>query len=508
MLPKKDKTMAADLTSGSVPHFYRDIYDILCPDQQTQLDQDMFIKLLMKSSLPKETLTRIWELVDCHHGYLTRSGVYKALALIAVSQQGKPVNDVVLQNFGCQELPRPSLGDLSDLKALSVRLRREKNPTRLSMSYREVCSRDIIKVTLIPKKKGLILKHVEYEVSSQRFNSVVQRRYNDFVVLHEMLLHRFPYRMIPQLPPKKLVKTDAHFIEERRKALKRFLTLVVRHPNISEDPLIHFFLTFLGRDVQHNLKEQFRSAPDEFSTNRLAQTVEELDPLDTPTQSRLARDLMKHVHSSVSKLRDAADSIKEQTLEGAVDMLTFGRELSWLADMANTDSEWSSGGNETWNHLKKGFKSLHPMFPPISNALAEHSKQEDEDVVEKLNLFLDLLSAYKELHDRYDNSINKMKRKSSSDLSAPQEGEQQERRKHFALHCISMETQLVHCYMNIVGEMLHSLIELETIKHYKIYELWKNMHPMVENMNSADVVEERLGSASPTGNKSPYFPSK
>lgn len=39
----------------------------------------------------------------------------------------------------------------------------------------------------------------------QRFNSVVYRRYNDFVSLHELLLARFPYRLIPKLPPKKIV---------------------------------------------------------------------------------------------------------------------------------------------------------------------------------------------------------------------------------------------------------------------------------------------------------------
>lgn len=33
----------------------------------------------------------------------------------------------------------------------------------------------------------------------------MRRRYNDFVALHELLLGRFPYRLIPKLPPKKMV---------------------------------------------------------------------------------------------------------------------------------------------------------------------------------------------------------------------------------------------------------------------------------------------------------------
>lgn len=34
---------------------------------------------------------------------------------------------------------------------------------------------------------------------------MVYRRYNDFVSLYDLLLARFPYRLIPKLPPKKIV---------------------------------------------------------------------------------------------------------------------------------------------------------------------------------------------------------------------------------------------------------------------------------------------------------------
>lgn len=65
------------------------------------------------------------------------------------------------------ELPKPSLGDLSDLRASSVKLRREKHPNILGYNFRELCDLDAIKVELVPEKKGIILKHVEYEVTSR-----------------------------------------------------------------------------------------------------------------------------------------------------------------------------------------------------------------------------------------------------------------------------------------------------------------------------------------------------
>ena len=65
------------------------------------------------------------------------------------------------------ELPKPTLGDLADLKALIVRIRRERNPNVLGYNYQELCDFDSIFVELVPEKKGLLLKHVEYEVTSR-----------------------------------------------------------------------------------------------------------------------------------------------------------------------------------------------------------------------------------------------------------------------------------------------------------------------------------------------------
>ena len=70
-------------------------------------------------------------------------------------------------SFSSTELPRPSLGDLSDLKSFCQRVRRERTPNVLGYTFEELNDLDTVKVELVPEKKGLILKHVEYEVTSQ-----------------------------------------------------------------------------------------------------------------------------------------------------------------------------------------------------------------------------------------------------------------------------------------------------------------------------------------------------
>lgn len=46
-------------SAGSVPAFYREVYQIVCPNQEEKIERDMFVKILMKSSLPKQSLSQV-----------------------------------------------------------------------------------------------------------------------------------------------------------------------------------------------------------------------------------------------------------------------------------------------------------------------------------------------------------------------------------------------------------------------------------------------------------------
>lgn len=79
--------------------------------------------------------------------------------------------------------------------------KRGKGPTD---SYQWFLDLDLISVTIAPEKEGFIFKHVNYIVESQQRSSKVLRRYSDFYWLWEVLLKRYPMRVIPNLPPKKI----------------------------------------------------------------------------------------------------------------------------------------------------------------------------------------------------------------------------------------------------------------------------------------------------------------
>lgn len=107
-----------------------------------------------------------------------------------------------------------------------------------------------ILVTLMPEKEGMFMfQHHNYEVASQRRGSRVIRRYSDFVWLLDCLQKRYPFRVLPLLPPKRMavngnhLSNDGAFIEKRRRGLARFLNAVVRHPVLNQEQLVIMFLT-------------------------------------------------------------------------------------------------------------------------------------------------------------------------------------------------------------------------------------------------------------------------
>ena len=82
-----------------------------------------------------------------------------------------------------------------------------------------------------------------YDITTQKLNWLVNRRYSDFVWLRETLCSLFPSTFIPQLPKKKMGnrRFEEDFVEKRLKGLQFFLDEVLNSEVLkSADPLVTF----------------------------------------------------------------------------------------------------------------------------------------------------------------------------------------------------------------------------------------------------------------------------
>jgi hypothetical protein len=86
---------------------------------------------------------------------------------------------------------------------------------------------DHITVSRTSEKEGFLFKHVNYEVESEKMGCKVLRRFSDFWWLWEVLLKRYPYRMMPNLPPKKLggskFNSSFRFSIQKKKKKKKIM---------------------------------------------------------------------------------------------------------------------------------------------------------------------------------------------------------------------------------------------------------------------------------------------
>lgn len=85
------------LLPGSVPALYREIFDI-CSHNSEPIHKEVFHCLLSQCKLDSPTLKTIWDLCAVEEN-VSRTNLYKALALVAWAQQGKTVSDKLFHNF-------------------------------------------------------------------------------------------------------------------------------------------------------------------------------------------------------------------------------------------------------------------------------------------------------------------------------------------------------------------------------------------------------------------------
>ncbi|XP_032129541.1 uncharacterized protein LOC116547874 [Sapajus apella] len=131
-----------------------------------------------------------------------------------------------------------------------------------------------------------------------------------------------------------------------------------------------------------------------------------------------------------------------------------------------------------------------------SRLLGSEGKQEENDVVEKLNLFLDLLQSYKDLCERHEKGVlhkhqralhkySLMKRQMMSAAVQNREPESVEQlesriveqenaiqtmelRNYFSLYCLHQETQLIHVYLPLTSHILRAFVNSQIQGHKEV----------------------------------------
>lgn len=280
-------------------------------------------------------------------------------------------------------------------------------------------SSNIINIEEIPEREGLLFKHTNYNIirlkrllnegsvvgaSSESSMSVV-RRYSDFVWLQEVLLKRYPFRLIPELPPKKIgsQNLDPIFLNKRRVGLTRFINFIVNHPILSKDDLLLTFLT----------------VPTDISTWR-RQTKENYDTSDEFMDKKISISFMKLWSSNISEQwNDVASNITKiidiwnkitiviQRHEARLNQINQENVLlkSFITDLTHMTSILYPIENiancDTLPEINNDLSVINHHIDEINILNTRTINDYSTDIVPKLKKFIDLLISLKNLFDRY-----------------------------------------------------------------------------------------------------------
>ncbi|KAL5290539.1 SNX8 family protein [Megaselia abdita] len=303
-----------------------------------------------------------------------------------------------------------------------------------------------------------------FQIISRKYTTNVCRRYNDFVTLQNLLISKFPYRILPRLPPKQLMMDS--LLEERRRGLQRYLQIICQHPIVGISPIIEVFLTDKSTNHQDHLQTVAAKEPDEYST--LSENAE----LPLEDQGRLAasREKMRILLNSVIKLTKLFDHSFVRLKNQSSDF----KEM--IGIVKSFEKHQETFPTETSESLVEGMNSI--------SLSSEKSSLIQNMITEKLNLLLDVLTAHSDLCERVEGgivsdhqkaiskmlNINKQKIKgvirgsAAENVHALHKQEMEQtgvvgslgRHSAFSLQCVLDETSLVDKYLQVLPSILLS----------------------------------------------------
>ncbi|RCH96953.1 Sorting nexin mvp1 [Rhizopus stolonifer] len=254
-----------------------------------------------------------------------------------------------------------------------------------------------ITVTVAPEREGFIFKHVNYIVTNEKRSSIVLRRYSDFWWLLEVLLRRYPFRALPNLPPKKLGGRDTAFIEKRRKGLSRFINAIIRHPVLRHDEVVARFLTEPS-ELSAWRKQNPPSLEEEFK--RKQHPIRELDSMTPTNLEEQLQKARKRVTAGINHYVNLCLIMERMIRRMHGQATDFSRYSIALNSLAEAELRYHAGECRNCQYVVKGYETVAKHMQTESSLLEDQVGNATDGVLENLKRFRDLLVSFRDLDER------------------------------------------------------------------------------------------------------------
>ncbi|RVE45921.1 hypothetical protein evm_009394 [Chilo suppressalis] len=363
------------------------------------------------------------------------------------------------QNYNC------TTQVVSSLEIITSEKHKMSMSSTDTVIFEDLEATDVISVELVPERKGLILKHCEYYVSSRRHGTTVTRRYNDFAQLQDVLFAKYPYRSICRLPPKRVVVNGGSplFLQRRRAALQRWLTLVARHPVLAHDADLRSFLCEVTVKLDKPKHDEFVLAGTQENSSRDMSTDEMQDTFSTDQeQLRLAQLGIGRIYKIFERVEGRCEAER-------ADIREMGAGLSALSTPSIADGP-------RWSNAKEAMKAAADLVTEMSDNSQDELDFTEDGSGGKVLLALDALNGYRELCGRLTRGLHA--ERAAAAAAAPHSAASQllRERHRYALRCSLEEARVGRAYALAALESLPELFRTQGTAHARVAALWADLH--------------------------------
>ncbi|OMJ83240.1 hypothetical protein SteCoe_15895 [Stentor coeruleus] len=208
-------------------------------------------------------------------------------------------------------------------------------------------------------------KFMSYEIWTPLMNWVVQRRYNDFLWVRNMLLITCPGSYIPPLPPRKIVGNfSVKFIRKRHKFLEDFLKGVLRDPYLrSSNDLVVFLKE--GNDNEFEIYKTSR-----LKTKKI-QAFDEVQTFEGDTICNFSED--NEIFSLLDDYFNVSSQLEEEFKNTTKSLIKSTEKLSQtISEFSNLVDELRTVEEQLPNNYKN-----EELFEKFQNSLIKWSAHEE-----------------------------------------------------------------------------------------------------------------------------------
>ncbi|KAI5970791.1 hypothetical protein CANMA_000210 [Candida margitis] len=264
-----------------------------------------------------------------------------------------------------------------------------------------------VKIKEVPEKEGLLFKHINYIIThnlalgqgGSSGSKKVIRRYSDFAWLLEYLLQKYPFRVIPGLPPKKFTGM--------------FLNQLVKHPVFKEEPIVQSFLS-----VPSDLATWKKQAKIDYSIEFKGQKIQ-TDFINTIWPA-ISEEFLKNWASAEQNIRALIEKWTKLVIiverherrqqqmsydnQKFVEILNQFKKLDTTVYPQDQSSSSSSSSSLLQNNdiesINSGLTSIGDYYNKSSQVIVDDSYTINTKTLEKLKNYMDYLYSLLELFER------------------------------------------------------------------------------------------------------------